>query len=148
MRSDPFASFPVPANQQIFLAIDHCKSSWTRTPERMQLTLISDATVIAPMYGCYLRDNHSISNGCLDVILPQALQKGYLFHGIVAISRTIKLMSEGSEARQDGVVIFHRGQALAGIKDALSDVNDDALPLAVMHMVSLDVRRIIFDMIQ
>jgi hypothetical protein len=102
-----------------------------------------DATFIAPLYGGYLRDNDGISNGCLDVILPQALQKGYFFHGIVAISRTIKLMSEGLVAREDSVVIFHRGQALAGIQEALSDVNDDVLPLAVMHMVSLDVRRIL-----
>ena len=74
------------------------------------------------------------------MILPQAIKNEYLFHGLIAVSRTIQLTARGKAAPHDGVVIFHRGQALMGIKEALSDVTEDVLPLAVMHMISLDVR--------
>jgi Fungal specific transcription factor domain len=87
-----------------------------------------------------LSHNEGIVNGCLEVILPQAISNEYFFHALVAQSRTISLMAQGKSALQDPAVIFHRGQALVGIKAALSNVDDDVLPLAVMHMVSLDVR--------
>jgi hypothetical protein len=46
----------------------------------------------------------------------------------------------GQIASEDEGIIFHRGQALNQLKDALADTSDDLLPLAVLHMVSLDVR--------
>lgn len=127
-RSDPFDSYPVPANEAIAMAIDHY------------------ATIISPLYGSYLRKdskhNISISNGCLDVILPSAITCAYFFHALIAVSRTIQLTAQGKPAWTDGVVIYHRGQALVGIKSALAEekvLDDEVLPLAVMHMVSLDV---------
>jgi hypothetical protein len=96
--------------------------------------------VIAPLYGKHLSDGQSISNGCLDVILPQALQHPYFFHILIAISRTIRMTGIGQVASDDEGIMFHRGEALHRLKYALADPSDDLLPLAVLHMVSLDVR--------
>jgi hypothetical protein len=49
-------------------------------------------------------------------------------------------MAQGKSPRHP-VVIFHRGQALVGIQQALSDIENDALLLAVIQMLALDVRR-------
>ena len=140
IRSDPFDSYPVHTNELFSQAIDHCKRNLVKHVLILaNTTCCTDTTVIASFYGPYLSSTAGTSNGCLDVLLPQAISNEYFFHVTVAISRTIQLMAQGESAQHDGVVTFHRGQALVGIKAALADIDDDLLPMAVMHMVSLDV---------
>ena len=76
-----------------------------------------------------------ISNGCLEVILPETIQNEHLFHVFVAMARCVQLVAQGKTPAEDAVVIAHRGQALASIQASISDVAtemNDALPLAVI----------------
>lgn len=77
------------------------------------------------------------ANGCLEVILPEAMQNECLFHVLVAMARSIHLLAQGKPPAEDAIVISHRGQALSSIQASISEITEltnDAVPaLSIAH---------------
>lgn len=79
-----------------------------------------DATVISQLYSHFLRVGEMFANGCLEVILPEAMQHQHLFHVLVALARSVQLVAQQRPPVEDAVVLSHRGQALASIQASIS----------------------------
>ena len=109
------------ASREVYISLDHY------------------VQVIAKLYGSYVSpDGHM--NGCLDVILPLALHRTYLFHIMVATSRLMQVGARGLPIAEDPTLLYHYGQCLTTLQEALSDADDDGLPLAIVQLISLEWR--------
>ena len=68
-----------------------------------------------------------------------AIQRPYCFHTLIWGTRILQLNASGVPVVNDGLALYHRGKAITGLQDSLADVEDDALPLMVAQIITIEV---------
>jgi hypothetical protein len=75
----------------------------------------------------------------MNLILPLAIQVPYHFHTVLVLCRLFQIMNSGRPPNNDLLLMFHRSMALQYLQASLGDVANEALPLAVVAFISIDV---------
>lgn len=102
------------------------------------LTSLTDKQTFSPQYNwIYVATGEKDPH--LYLFFPLAVQVPYYFHTLLLLCRVFHLMTTGGDARSDGMVMYHRGKAFQGVQSSLRDVENIALPLAVVALISIDV---------
>jgi hypothetical protein len=104
-----------------------------------QFLTITDSQVIATGF-LKVKTSDGIRDPSLNVILPLAIANKHLFHVLVANARAMQLMDRGESLDTDTTIAWHRGKALQSLQEVVRDLEDAALPLAIMHLILLDWR--------
>lgn len=104
----------------------------------MYLTNSSDKQTFSPQYNwIYVATGEK--NPHVSHFLPLAIQVPYYFHTVLLLCRVFHLITTGQNPKNDEMVMHHRGKAFQSIQSCLGDVENVALPLAVVALISLDV---------
>lgn len=86
------------------------------------------------IYGEMARDSPHMK-----VILPLAIQVPYHFHTVLVLCRLFQMMASGQSPNNDALMLHYRSMALRHLQASLGDVGNEALPLAVVAFISIDV---------
>ena len=86
-------------------------------------------------------------NTQLDLCWPVAMQDDMLFDATVAVSRTAWLLAKGQDPSEDQFVLYHRGLAMASLRQKLSSTSIDckeAVLFTIGRMISIAVSCVVY----
>ncbi|EXJ65077.1 hypothetical protein A1O7_01417 [Cladophialophora yegresii CBS 114405] len=117
---DPFDAIPIAQNADVVAAIDHYINKWAPSQR--------------PGLKYQTKDNPLIRDA-----FPAGLQNVELFEAIVALCLSFKAAAQNFEPRVCSRSLYHKGQALSGIRNKLtSGWVDEAVILATVFLMIID----------
>jgi hypothetical protein len=138
-RNDPFNSLPAENTRHVQILMDYCQSYHSFHSMSCLLTHVLVVQTFSKqmdwIYGQMAKDCPH-----MNLILPLAIQVPYHFHTVLALSRLFQIINSGKPPNNDLLLMYHRSMALQHLQNSLGDVANEALPLAVVAFISIDVQ--------
>ncbi|KIW72343.1 hypothetical protein PV04_00542 [Phialophora macrospora] len=117
---DPFNTIPIAQDAEVVAAMDHYINNWAPSQR--------------PGLKYQTKDNPLIRDA-----FPAALQNVELFEATVALCLSFKAAGENFQSRMCNWSLYHKGQALSGIRNKLySGWVDEAVILATVFLMIID----------
>jgi len=119
---DPLDTLPVPQGDDVIAAMEQYLHGW------------------APSQRPGLK-HQTKNNPLIRDVFHSALQNVELFESIIALITSFKAAGQNFQGRLSNVSLYHKGQALAGIRTKLSSgLVDEAVMLSTVFLMIIDVR--------
>jgi hypothetical protein len=138
-RNDPFDSLPAANTRDVQILMDYCQSYRSFHSMKCLLTHFLVVQTFSKqmdwIYGEMAKDCPH-----MNLILPLAIQVPYHFHTVLVLCRLFQIINSGKPPNNDLLLMYHRSMALQYLQVSLGDVTNEALPLAVVAFISIDVQ--------
>jgi hypothetical protein len=118
-RNDPFHSLPSKDNYTMMQAFDYFTQ------------IVSDE--FAP-----LTNIPGVTNFIDEIMIPLAIQTPYYFYSIMTASLIARAMAKRLPFRDDPDVMYAHGESLRLLNQALTNVDDDAVPLTLIQLLTTE----------
>jgi hypothetical protein len=76
----------------------------------------------------------------MTLFLPLAMNNPCYFHALLVFCRLFQIEKQGGNPQDDKVIAHHRGRAFQYLQETVTDVENDAMVVAVVASISTDVR--------